>query len=101
MEGSLCLFCPVIDRLRVWYKPPPGCGERKRCSPAQSAAVSAIPGVAFSGSVDGPMRAYDSKDGAILWDFNTGGPCKTVNGVEARGGSLDGGDPAIGGECYS
>jgi len=47
------------------------------------------------------MRAYDSKDGAILWDFDTGGPCKTVNGVEARGGSLDGGRPAIGGECYS
>jgi outer membrane protein assembly factor BamB len=38
---------------RVWYTPPPGCGERKRCSPAQSAAVSGIPGVAFSGSVDG------------------------------------------------
>ena len=37
------------------------------------------------------MRAYDSKDGAILWDFDTGGPCKTVNGVEAKGGSLDGG----------
>ncbi len=82
---------------RVWYTPPPGCGDRKRCSPAQSAAVSAIPGVAFSGSVDGHMRAYSTSDGSILWDFDTAGPQKTVNGVAARGGSLDGPGAAIGG----
>jgi polyvinyl alcohol dehydrogenase (cytochrome) len=82
---------------RVWYTPPPGCGERKRCSPAQSAAVSAIPGVAFSGSVDGHLRAYSTKDGAIEWDFDAVGSYKTVNGVEAKGGSLDGAGPAIGG----
>lgn len=82
---------------RVWYTPPPGCGERKRCSPAQSAAVSGIPGVAFSGSVDGHIRAYSTKDGAIVWDFDTVGSYKTVNGVEAKGGSLDGAGPAIGG----
>ena len=80
---------------RVWYTPPPGCGERKRCSPAQSAAVSAIPGAVFSGSVDGHLRAYATKDGSILWDFDTVGSYKTVNGVEARGGSMDGGGPAI------
>jgi polyvinyl alcohol dehydrogenase (cytochrome) len=82
---------------RVWSMPAPGCGERKRCSPAQSAAVSAIPGVVFSGSVDGHVRAYATKDGAILWDFDTVRSYKTVNLVEARGGSLDGGGPAIGG----
>jgi len=82
---------------RVWYMPPRGCGDRKRCSPAQSAAVSAIPGVAFSGSVDGNLRAYSTKDGSILWAFDTVGSYKTVNGVEAKGGSLDGAGPAIGG----
>jgi polyvinyl alcohol dehydrogenase (cytochrome) len=82
---------------RLWYTPPPGCGDRKRCSPAQSAAVSAIPGAAFSGSVDGHLRAYSTKDGSILWDFDTVGSYKTVNGLEARGGSLDGAGPAIGG----
>lgn len=82
---------------RVWYAPPQACGDRKRCSPAQSAAVSVISGVAFSGSVDGHLRAYSTKDGAIVWDFDTVGPYKTVNGVEARGGSLDGAGPAIGG----
>jgi len=82
---------------RVWSMPPPDCGDRKRCSPAQSAAVSAIPGAVFSGSVDGHLRAYSTKDGVILWDFDTARSYKTVNLVEARGGSLDGGGPAIGG----
>lgn len=87
----------LSDGKRVWYTPAPGCGDRKRCSPAQSAAVSAIPGVAFSGSVDGHIRAYSTADGAILWDIDTAGPQKTVNGVRARGGSIDGPGPAIAG----
>ena len=82
---------------RVWYTPAPGCGDRKRCSPAQSAAVSGIPGVVFSGSVDGHLRAYSASDGAIVWDFDTVRPYQSVNGVPARGGSLDGPGPAIGG----
>lgn len=82
---------------RMWYTPPPGCGERKRCSPAQSAAVSAIAGVAFSGSVDGHLRAYSAADGSIIWDYDTVRPYRTVNGVEARGGSLDGPGPVIAG----
>ena len=82
---------------RVWTAAPSGCGDKKRCSPAQSAAVTAIPGAVFSGSVDGHLRAYSTKDGAILWDFDTVGPYKTVNGVLARGGSMDGPGPAVAG----
>jgi polyvinyl alcohol dehydrogenase (cytochrome) len=82
---------------RAWYTPPRGCGGRARCSPAQSAAVSAIPGVVFSGSVDGHLRAYAAANGAILWDFDSVGPYKTVNEVPARGGSFDGPGPAIAG----
>jgi polyvinyl alcohol dehydrogenase (cytochrome) len=82
---------------RIWYTPPPGCGDRKRCSPAQSAAVSAIPGAAFSGSEDGHLRAYLASNGAIIWDFDTVRSYQTVNGVEARGGSLDGPGPVIAG----
>lgn len=82
---------------RVWYTPPPGCGDRPRCSPAQSAAVTAIPGVAFSGSVDGHLRAYSTADGKIIWDFDTERTYETVNGVPGRGGSLDGPGPVIAG----
>ncbi|HLG58594.1 MAG TPA: PQQ-binding-like beta-propeller repeat protein [Vicinamibacterales bacterium] len=82
---------------RVWYTPPPPCGRKARCSPAQSAAVSAIPGVAFSGSVDGHLRAYSAANGAIVWDVDTVQTYTTTNGVPARGGSLNVAGPAISG----
>jgi polyvinyl alcohol dehydrogenase (cytochrome) len=81
----------------LWSTPPPGCGDRRRCSPAQSQAVTAIPGIAFSGSVDGHMRAYSTTDGRIVWDVDTIREYETVNGAAGRGGSLDGPGPAIGG----
>ena len=80
---------------KVWYTPPPGCLARKNCSPAQSSAVSAIPGAVFSGSEDGHMRAYATGDGHILWDFDTIRDYTTVNRVPAKGGSIDGPGPAI------
>jgi polyvinyl alcohol dehydrogenase (cytochrome) len=67
------------------------------CTGAQSAAVTVIPGVVFSGSVDGRMRAYSTVDGTIIWDFDTARPFTTVNGVEASGGSIDGGGPVVAG----
>jgi polyvinyl alcohol dehydrogenase (cytochrome) len=82
---------------RIWYTAPVGCGDRKRCSPAQSAAVSAMPGVAFSGSMDGHLRAYAAANGSVVWDFDTERTYQTVNGVEGRGGSLDGPGPVIAG----
>ena len=83
---------------RVWHTPPPAaCNGRDRCSPAQSAAVSAIPGVAFSGSVDGHIRGFSATDGKIVWDFDTVKAYETVNGVPGRGGSLNVGGPAISG----
>jgi polyvinyl alcohol dehydrogenase (cytochrome) len=84
------------DGRQVWASPAPPC-TRDRCSPAQSAAVSATTDVVFSGSVDGHLRAYSTATGAVLWDFDTFGPHTTVNGVSARGGSLNVGGPAIAG----
>ena len=85
----------------VWRTPPPGCGEVPGCSPAQSAAVTAIPGVVFSGGLDGRIRAYSSEDGRILWDVDTKGEVRTVNGVAAHGGSIDGAGPVVvGGMLY-
>jgi polyvinyl alcohol dehydrogenase (cytochrome) len=85
----------LTDGAKVWETPPPGCGDRPMCSPAQSAAISAMPGVVFSGSVDGHLRAYAAGDGRILWDFDTARDFDTVNKVAARGGSIDVGGPAI------
>jgi polyvinyl alcohol dehydrogenase (cytochrome) len=80
----------------VWNaKPTPCAADRTDCSPAQSAAVSAIPGVVFSGSVDGHLRAYSASTGEVLWDTDTEREFETVNGKPAHGGSLDAGGPAI------
>jgi len=82
---------------KVWAAPPPPCGERLNCSPAQSAAITVIPGVVFSGSVDGHLRGYSTRDGSVIWDFDTACDFTTVNGVTAQGGSMDGPGPAISG----
>ena len=82
---------------RMWMTPPPGCGERKQCSPAQSQAVTAIEGAVFSGSVDGHLRAYSTKDGKIVWDFDTVREFPAVNGIPAKGGAMDAGGPVIAG----
>jgi polyvinyl alcohol dehydrogenase (cytochrome) len=80
----------------VWTAKPSPCAEgRTDCSPAQSAAVTAIPGVVFSGSVDGHLRAYSSSTGEVLWDTDTEREFDTVNGKPAHGGSLDAAGPAI------
>lgn len=82
---------------KIWAAAPPDCGTRPRCSPAQSAAVTSIPGVVFSGSVDAHLRGYSSADGKVLWDFDTAREFPTVNGVTAKGGSMDGPGPAVAG----
>jgi polyvinyl alcohol dehydrogenase (cytochrome) len=76
----------------VWEKPGEkvNCSFAGRCAPSHSAAVTAIPGAVFSGSLDGHLRAYDADTGAVLWDFDAGKPYDTVNGVKgAVGGAID------------
>jgi len=85
----------------AWHAPHPGCGEKPGCSPAQSAAVTLIPGVVFSGGLDGHLRAYSVADGRVIWGVDTAREYQTVNGVKANGGSIDGPGPVIvGGMLY-
>ncbi len=81
----------------VWDAPPvqDTCNTREGCHTGQPAAVTAIPGVVFSGSLDGHIRAHSTEDGQIIWDFDTVADYDTVNGVAARGGALNGPGPTI------
>jgi polyvinyl alcohol dehydrogenase (cytochrome) len=76
----------------VWSKPAADklCGTARGCSAAQGAAVTAIPGIVFSPSMDGGIRAYASDDGSLVWTFDTNRDFQTVNGVQAKGGAIDG-----------
>jgi polyvinyl alcohol dehydrogenase (cytochrome) len=97
LQGGGMFALRLSDGKQIWTTPPGVCGTRPRCSPAQSAAVTAIPGVAFSGSVDGHMRGYSTTDGKVIWDFDSQREYTTVNGVPGRGGSIDGPGPVISG----
>jgi polyvinyl alcohol dehydrogenase (cytochrome) len=83
----------LADGKPRWTAPPSGdtCGTRTGCSTGQPAAVSAMPGVIFSGALDGHLRAYDSSSGKVIWDVDTAHAYEsTVNGVPAKGGGLNG-----------
>lgn len=82
---------------RVWFSPPPkpACAQQLGCSAAQMAPVTVIPGVVFSGSLDGHLRAYDSRNGTVIWDFDAVHDFVTVNGAKATGGSMNQSGPAI------
>jgi polyvinyl alcohol dehydrogenase (cytochrome) len=84
----------------LWKTMPPKtpCEGKPGCSGGQLAAVTAVPGVVFSGAMDGHLRAYSAPDGTILWDFDTQPDFPTVNGVPAHGGSMSGGGPVVAGD---
>jgi polyvinyl alcohol dehydrogenase (cytochrome) len=73
------------------------CGSQKHCSPAQSSAVTVIPGVVFSGAMDGHLRAYATESGRVIWDVATMREYDAVNGGKAHGGSLDVGGAVVAG----
>jgi polyvinyl alcohol dehydrogenase (cytochrome) len=54
-----------------------------------------MPGIVFSGSSDGAMRAFAADSGKIVWEFDTNRQFETVNGVRGTGGSVDGPGPVV------
>ena len=79
----------------IWKAPAPACADNKGCLSFNSSAPAALPGIVFAGSLDGHIRGYSSKDGKILWDYNTARDYETINGIKAKGGSIDGPAPVI------
>jgi polyvinyl alcohol dehydrogenase (cytochrome) len=74
----------------VWHSPAPtpSCAGQRGCSVSQKSPPTAIPGVVFSPSMDGHVRAHDTRTGKIIWDFDTARDFPTVNGIQAKGGSM-------------
>jgi polyvinyl alcohol dehydrogenase (cytochrome) len=91
-QGGGLTALRVRDGSVAWHAPPIVCASNAPtgCSPAQSAAVTAIPGIVFSASMDGHLRGYSAEDGRVIWDFDTAREFQTVNGIKAKGGSIDG-----------
>jgi polyvinyl alcohol dehydrogenase (cytochrome) len=91
----------LSDGHPIWSTPNPPCGDRKSCKPSHAAAVTAIPGAVFSGTMDGQLYAYSAETGKILWQFNSVQDYSTVNGVKANGGSMsNAGATVVGGMLF-
>jgi len=95
----------AVDMLtgeRKWFTPLapadiPGEPPRR----GQSAAVTAIPGVVFSGGWDGRLRAVATGNGSLIWEYNTVRDYMTANGVPGKGGSMGAPGPTVvGGMLY-
>jgi polyvinyl alcohol dehydrogenase (cytochrome) len=84
---------------RAWFIPPPPltCTAGTACNAALISAPTVIPGVLFSGSNDGALRAHSTKDGAVIWEFDTNREFSTLNGVRAGGGAIQGPGPTVAG----
>ena len=102
-KGSLTAL-DMTTGLARWHTaaPQPACGwGEHNCAHAQAQAVTVMPGSAFSGSMDGHLRAYSTIDGKIMWDFDTAKDFQTKNGIKASGGPLDhGGATIVNGMVY-
>ncbi|ANY21134.1 Polyvinylalcohol dehydrogenase precursor [Tsuneonella dongtanensis] len=76
----------------------PTCGRPEfACAPGLSAPLTAIPGVIFAGAHNGRLIAYSASDGRPLWSSETNKSFATVNGVSAKGGTIDGQGPVVAG----
>lgn len=78
---------------KLWYTPLAKAGTRVN----NSAATSAMPGVAFVGGSDGKLHALSTADGKVIWEYDTARSFDTVNKVPARGGAISSIGPTIAG----
>ena len=87
----------VAEGNLVWQQPPFAklCAAARGCSAGQGGPLTAIPGAVLNAGMDGGLRAYSTKDGSLLWTFDTNRDFDTVNGVKAHGGSMDAAGPVV------
>ena len=101
--GGLFALDAATGKLK-WSTPPPkpSCAGQRGCSGAQRSPPTVIPGVVFSPSMDGHIRAFSIATGEMIWDFDAVKDYTTVNGVPGRGGSFSSTGPVIvGGMLYA
>ena len=82
--------------IRWHYSATPDCaGERGKKAPrcerlyGFSGAPTVIDGAVVQGSLDGRLFVLDAATGQELWRYDTLRDFETLNGVKARGGSID------------
>lgn len=78
---------------------PADCTGKRSCYfNGLSAAPTSTDELVFAASLNGVLAAYDLEDGQMLWSFPTRREFETVNGVVAKGGSIDSGGAVVVGD---
>jgi len=68
VQGGGLTALHLEDGAKAWFAPSHPCDPPKPgCSPGQSAALALIPGVVFSASLDGHIRAFSTEDGPTVY----------------------------------
>jgi len=62
---------------------------------SNASPVSVTPGVVFVGGAEGALIALSASSGKVLWRYQTARAYPTVNGVPAKGGSINSSGPVI------
>ena len=70
---------------RLWHTALAKPGQRVN----NAAAATAIPGVAFVGGSDGIVRALQTSDGKVIWEYETAHEYETVNKIPGKGGAIN------------
>ena len=80
----------------IWKAPAEDtCNGRAGCFPGYSAAITVLDDYVLAGSNDGYLRAFDTENGAILWEYDTTQSVGAVGDRVAQGGSVGGGQAPI------
>lgn len=81
----------ITTNATVWSViEPDKCDEpTHHCRTAVSAPPTVTDTAVFASTLNGIVKAYDIESGDTLWSFDTLRDFQTINGVMARGGSID------------
>ncbi len=77
------------------YRVQPDCEGREQLAPrcsylyGLSAAPVVVDGAVVTGSIDGKLRIFDARNGALLFEYDTLRAFTSVNGVPGQGGAID------------
>lgn len=72
----------------LWKFAVDDCAGRPLCRSGFGGTPTAVGGLVLMGGDDGRLRALDSVSGALVWEFDTARPFKTVNGELGHGGAI-------------
>jgi polyvinyl alcohol dehydrogenase (cytochrome) len=99
-DGALNAVDLMTGQAR-WRTPAPqdSCtGKLESCVNGLAAPATVVGEVVFSGGLDGVLRAYDRREGAVVWSYDAVRSYKGVNGLEGTGGAFGMGGVTLAGD---